>query len=71
MTSLEARIRDASSRHRQLLQILKDTDHGAPDLANQERYIADLNAQIRQQRGLVEQAAGRAGEIWSRHRGLA
>lgn len=46
MTSIEARIQAAAAQNAELLQTLKNTDHAAPDLNSQNKYIADLERLI-------------------------
>lgn len=43
--SLEAKIQDAATRNAELLHILHETDSAVPDLASQQRLVADLEAQ--------------------------
>ncbi|KAJ9138407.1 Elongation factor 2 protein [Pleurostoma richardsiae] len=44
-SAIEDRIRAASTRNKELLQTLSATDHALPDLAQQSRYVADLEGQ--------------------------
>ncbi|KAF6828747.1 hypothetical protein CMUS01_08456 [Colletotrichum musicola] len=46
-SDLESKIRQAAVRNRDLLAILASTDHAIPDLIQQRRLIADLEAQLR------------------------
>ncbi|TDZ29853.1 hypothetical protein C8035_v004041 [Colletotrichum spinosum] len=46
MTDVESKIRHAAVKNRELLATLSSTDHAAPDLAQQRRLIADLEAQL-------------------------
>ncbi|TLD24737.1 hypothetical protein PspLS_05375 [Pyricularia sp. CBS 133598] len=46
MTSIESKIQAAAAENDTLLQTLRETDHAAPDLDNQNKFIADLDRQI-------------------------
>ncbi|KAI2640354.1 hypothetical protein GGS26DRAFT_154548 [Hypomontagnella submonticulosa] len=46
MTSIANRIKEAAPRNDDLLSILSETDHAAPALEQQKRYIADLNNEL-------------------------
>ncbi|KAH0429078.1 hypothetical protein CcaCcLH18_08705 [Colletotrichum camelliae] len=43
---LESKIRQAAVKNRELLSTLSSTDHAVPDLTQQRRLIADLDAQL-------------------------
>jgi hypothetical protein len=45
-STIESKIRDAAGRNRELLNILAQTDHAAPALEQQQRYIADLQNEL-------------------------
>lgn len=46
MASIESKIQAAAAENATLLQTLRETDHAAPDLDNQNKFIADLDRQI-------------------------
>lgn len=46
MASIRERVVEAAPRNRELLAILSETDHAPPDLAQQERYVAELHSQL-------------------------
>ncbi|CAJ2501264.1 Uu.00g041170.m01.CDS01 [Anthostomella pinea] len=46
MASLANKVQEAAARNSELLRILLETDHAAPDLENQNAYIADLDKQL-------------------------
>ncbi|KAI1874440.1 hypothetical protein JX265_004648 [Neoarthrinium moseri] len=47
MASVAALIQEAAPRNKELLGVLRETDHARPDLDQQKRYIADLDAQLK------------------------
>lgn len=67
MTSVESRIRDAASRNTELLKTIKETEHAAPDLATQNRYIADLQSQIEDAKKSLSQIAVKRKKEFKEH----
>ncbi|WYZ38467.1 hypothetical protein EsH8_III_000381 [Colletotrichum jinshuiense] len=47
-SNLEAKIRQAAVQNRHLLSVLAETDNAVPDLTQQRRLIAELEAQLRE-----------------------
>lgn len=48
MTDTEAQIRQAAPKNAELLRVLAETDHAPPALEQQNRFLADLQAQASQ-----------------------
>lgn len=57
--SIQARIQDAAARNASLQHTLHETDSAVPDLESQQRYVADLERQVADAAGRLEQLGRR------------
>jgi hypothetical protein len=48
MSATQTMIQQAAAKNKELLRVLAETDHAIPDLVQQKRFIADLEAQAAQ-----------------------
>ncbi|KAK3370687.1 hypothetical protein B0H63DRAFT_319562 [Podospora didyma] len=46
MASIETRIQQAAAKNKELLRVIADTEHAVPSLAQQNRFIAELEAGV-------------------------
>ncbi|KAH8676107.1 hypothetical protein BX600DRAFT_454336 [Xylariales sp. PMI_506] len=66
--SLTTQIQDASRRNRELLAILAETDHAAPDLEQHRRHLADLEAQLQQSKKHIRQLDANREKEFKEHK---
>lgn len=57
--SLEAKIQDAATRNTELLHVLHETESAIPDLASQQRLVADLEIQSAEAAARLRELDGR------------
>lgn len=57
--SIQDKIQDAAARNASLQHTLHETDSAIPDLESQQRYVADLERQVADAAGRLEQLGGR------------